>query len=115
MHESQISGMILISKHIFYKNYVGLTLWPFIILKHDELKEDTILIHHERIHLRQQRELLLLPFYFLYIFEWLIRCVCYLDSYKAYQNISFEREAYKNERNLNYASERKPFSFIKYL
>jgi hypothetical protein len=107
--------MIVISKHFFYKNYVGLTLWPFIILKYSTLKKDAILIHHERIHLKQQQELLLLPFYFFYMFEWLLRCVRYLDSYKAYQNISFEREAYANEANLNYASERKPFSFIKYL
>ena len=107
--------MIVISKHLFYRNYVGLTLWPFIILKHDGLKKDAILIHHERIHLKQQQELLLVPFYLFYIFEWLLRCIWYLDSYKAYQNISFEREAYTNETNLNYASERKPFSFIKYL
>jgi len=107
--------MILVSKHFFYKNYVGLTLWPFIILKNHTLKKDAILIHHERIHLKQQQELLLLPFYILYLTEWIMRCIIYFDSYRAYQNISFEREAYANEKNLNYASERKPFAFIKYL
>ncbi len=94
---------------------MGLALWPFIILKHSALKKDAIFIHHETIHLKQQKELLLLPFYLMYMFEWLLRCIWHLDSYKAYQNISFEREAYANEANLNYASERKPFSFIKYL
>lgn len=107
--------MIVISKHFFYKNYVGLTLWPFIILKNSTLKKDAVLIHHERIHLKQQKELLLVPFYLLYILEWTLRSICYLDTYKAYQNISFEREAYQNETNLNYASERKSYSFIKYL
>lgn len=107
--------MILVSKHFFHKNYVGLTLWPFIILKNSSLKKDAVLINHERIHLKQQQELLLLPFYILYFLEWVLRCIYYLDSYKAYKNISFEREAYVNERNLNYVSERKPFSFIKYL
>ncbi|MGB5819863.1 MAG: hypothetical protein WBG90_10310 [Saonia sp.] len=107
--------MILVFKHFFYKNYVGLSLWPFIILKTDALKEDSVLINHERIHLRQQQELLILPFYLLYVTEWLMRSVLYFDSYKAYQNISFEREAYENEKNQEYLSERKPFSFIKYL
>ncbi|MCW5517917.1 hypothetical protein [Muriicola sp. Z0-33] len=107
--------MILIIKHLFHKNYVGLSLWPFIILKNDRLKEDAILINHERIHLKQQIELLILPFYIIYVVEWLIRTLIYFDSYKAYQNISFEREAYRNEKNMDYLKERKPLSFFKYL
>ena len=107
--------MILVIRHLFYRNYVGLSLWPFIILKDTELKEDTVLINHERIHLRQQQELLILPFYLFYISEWLIRSLIYFSFYKAYQNISFEREAYYNERNLEYLNTRKAFSFIKYL
>jgi hypothetical protein len=107
--------MILIVKNIFYRNYVGLSFWPFIFLKYETLKEDQILINHEKIHLKQQQELLLLPFYILYFVEWLLRCLYYLDGYKAYQNISFEREAYCNEKNLDYPSERNAFGFLKYL
>ncbi|WP_291866729.1 hypothetical protein [Maribacter sp.] len=107
--------MILIFKHFFYKNYVGLSLWPFIILKDNTLKGDIVLINHEKIHLKQQQELLILPFYIWYVTEWLLRSLLYLDSYKAYQNISFEREAYCNENNLDYLNQRKFFSFIKYL
>ncbi|WBU90076.1 hypothetical protein [Cellulophaga omnivescoria] len=107
--------MILVSKLFFRKNYVGLSLWPFIILKSDALRDDDSLINHEKIHLRQQLELLVLPFYVVYLLEFVIRCLFYWDSYKAYQNISFEREAYFNEDNPNYLNERKPFSFIKYL
>ncbi|RDY59268.1 hypothetical protein [Flagellimonas nanhaiensis] len=107
--------MILVFKHFFYRNYVGLSLWPFIILKEDSLKDDTVLINHERIHLKQQRELLILPFYILYISEWLLRTVLYLDSYRAYQNISFEREAYANEKDMEYLSKRKSFAFFNYL
>ena len=107
--------MILVFRHFFYKNYVGLSLWPFIFIKHHGLKEDIVLINHERIHLRQQLELLVVFFYIFYIAEWLVRTVMYFDSYKAYQNISFEREAYENEKNLDYTSERRAFSFIKYL
>ena len=107
--------MVLVFKHFFYKNYVGLSLWPFIFLKHNTLKEDIVLINHEKIHLKQQQELLVVFFYIFYISEWLIRTAIYFDSYKAYQNISFEREAYSNEKNLDYPSERRAFSFIKYL
>ncbi len=107
--------MILIFKHLFRKNYVGLSLWPFIILKNDSLKEDVFLINHEKIHLRQQLELLILPFYIIYMLEWIIKSIYYLDRYKGYQSISFEREAYHNEKNLDYPNQRRPFSFIKYL
>lgn len=107
--------MILVFKHLFYKNYVGLSLWPFIFLKHNDLKEDAVLINHERIHLRQQLELLILPFYIFYILEWLLRTVLYLNTYRAYQNMSFEREAYHNEKDLNYLDRRRPFSFMNYL
>lgn len=107
--------MIVVFKHLFYKNYVGLSLWPFIILKNDALKSDIVLINHEKIHLKQQQELLILPFYFIYILEWLVRSLLCLSFYQGYQNISFEREAYYNEHNLNYTNERRAFSFIKYL
>lgn len=107
--------MILVFKHFFYKNYVGLSLWPFIFLKSKSFKRDIILINHERIHLRQQQELLILPFYVLYLTEWLFRVIWYMDTYRAYQNISFEREAYQNESEMHYLARRKPFSFIKYL
>ncbi|MEX0362770.1 MAG: hypothetical protein AB3N10_17475 [Allomuricauda sp.] len=107
--------MILVFKHFFYRNYVGLSLWPFIILKEGALRKDDVLINHERIHLKQQRELLIIPFYILYISEWLLRTVLYLDSYRAYQNISFEREAYANENDMEYIFQRKPYSFVNYL
>lgn len=107
--------MILVFKHVFYKNYVGLSFWPFIILKNDALKTDIKLINHEKIHLKQQLELLIIPFYIIYITEWLLRSLFHLSFYRGYQNISFEREAYVNEHNLNYPNERKAFSFMKYL
>lgn len=107
--------MIVIIRRLFYRNYVGLSLWPFIILKEDHLKDDVYLLNHERIHLRQQLELLVLPFYLIYIAEWLIRCCIYLDGYEAYQKLSFEQEAYRHEKDLDYLNHRKAFSFLKYI
>lgn len=107
--------MILVFKHFFYRNYVGLSLWPFIIVKEGALKRDKVLINHERIHLKQQLELLLVGFYLWYMLEWLFRTVWYLSAYRAYQNISFEREAYCNEQDFDYPQKRKIFSFLNYL
>ncbi|MEL4306554.1 hypothetical protein [Joostella sp. CR20] len=107
--------MILIFKYIFPKRYIGLTLWPVIILKEQNLKHDEILINHERIHLQQQLELLILPFYILYFFEWIVGFIRYKSFHKAYRNISFEREAYQNEHRLDYIENRRLWSFVRYI
>lgn len=107
--------MVLVFRYFFRSNYVGLTLWPFIIVKENSYKKDAVLINHERIHLKQQLELLIIPFYVLYVTEWLLRTLLYLDSYRAYKNISFEREAYAKERELGYTDHRKPYSFLNYI
>lgn len=107
--------MVVVFKHFFYKNYVGLSLWPFIIVKENHHKKDEVLINHERIHLKQQQELLILPFYLIYVGEWLLRTLLYLNSYRAYQNISFEREAYANEHDRDYLTRRRRFAFMDYI
>ena len=107
--------MVVVFKHFFYKNYVGLSLWPFIIVKETHHKSDPVLINHERIHLRQQGELFIVFFYLIYLTEWVLRTLLYLNSYRAYQNISFEREAYANECNFDYLVQRKRFAFLDYL
>lgn len=107
--------MIIISKHIVPKGFVGLTLYPFIFLKQKELKEDEQLINHEKIHLRQQLELLIVFFYFFYGLEWFIKYMKYRNGYIAYKNLSFEREAYKNEADLKYIKTRKYWAFLNYI
>ena len=107
--------MIRVLPFVFYKNFVGLTLWPFILIKDRQLRANKTLINHERIHLRQQAELLVIPFYFWYVIEWGIRVLVYRNAKKAYRNLSFEREAYAQESNSDYLQERPPYRFIKYL
>lgn len=107
--------MVFISKYFIPKGYNGLTIYPFIFLKNVELKEDSILINHEKIHLRQQLELLIGPFYLFYFLEFLIRLIQYKSWHKAYRNISFEREAYNNEFDFHYLDKRPFWSFLKYL
>lgn len=76
---------------------------------------DRYVINHERIHTAQQRELLFVPFYILYIIEWLIRLLIYRNHDAAYRNISFEREAYTHGHDLDYLSNRRHFSWIRYI
>lgn len=76
---------------------------------------DEYVINHERIHTAQQRELLFVPFYILYVIEWLVRLVQFRNRHDAYMNISFEREAYANGDNLDYLPNRKLFAWRHYL
>ena len=76
---------------------------------------DRVTLNHERIHTAQMKELAFIGFYILYLIEWVIRLIQYRNYFKAYSNISFEREAYANDRNLNYLSTRRHYSFLEYL
>ncbi|WP_445734926.1 hypothetical protein [Mariniflexile sp.] len=107
--------MIFISKYLVPKGYWGLTIFPFVFLKSKDLKLNRILINHEKIHLKQQMELLVIPFYLIYGTEFLIRLFQYKNWHLAYRNISFEREAYLNEMHLGYLKQRTFWSFLKYL
>ena len=107
--------MIIISKYLVPYGYTGLTLFPFMFIKNKEMKNDKPLIYHEKIHLRQQLELLIFPFYVWYIVEFMIRLLVLRNCRSAYLKISFEREAYQNQFNSEYLKERGFWQFIKYI
>jgi hypothetical protein len=108
--------MILIaSKYLVPKGYSGIALFPFVFVRDKALGTHPVFLNHERIHLRQQSELLILPFYVWYVTEYLIRRLHYPTQKEAYRNISFEREAYANEGNLDYLKKRRFWSFLGYL
>jgi len=58
------------------------------------------------------KELLFIFFYIWYLIEWVVRSIIYWNISKAYRNICFEKEAYNNEKNLDYLKTRKHFSFL---
>lgn len=76
---------------------------------------DKYVINHERIHTAQQRELLFIPFYIIYLIEWTIRLLQYKNRKQAYYNISFEREAYTHGHNLEYLKNRKYYSWLRFM
>ncbi len=103
--------MILVIRFVPYS---AMALYPFILVKREEMKQNVILIHHEKIHHRQQLELLIVPFYLLYLFNYLYNLLRYRNHYKAYREIIFEREAFQMDNDLDYLSRRKMFAFVKF-
>jgi len=107
--------MIVILPQIISKSFSAVSIYPFIFLRDERCRNDYVLINHELIHFRQQKELFWLIFFIWYILEYLIRLLYYRNSKLAYRNISFEREAYANENDLDYLKNRPFYSFLKFL
>jgi len=107
--------ILIVNKYLLGKSFKGVSLWPFVILKNRDLKEDVNFINHEKIHLRQQIELLIIPFYIWYLTEYLLRLIYYKNRFLAYKNISFEREAYSQEMKEDYLQERKFWAFLQFV
>ena len=108
-------AMIIIRNNLIpFPGYKAITIWPFIFVrKSARYSNDTD--RHERIHGRQQLEMLLLPFYLWYGVEYIIRLCITRDRDRAYRTISFEQEAYTHERDEQYLQHRRWYAWLKYL
>jgi len=89
----------------------AITLFPFIISRYPMNKRT---LRHERIHIKQQAELLVIGFYLLYAIYYFIGLVKYKDKQRAYYMIPFEQEAYDNDNRPDYLKKRKLFAWTKY-
>jgi len=98
--------MIVVSKFLFGRRFSGMALWPFVFIKYKHLKKNAVFLNHEQIHLRQQIELFIVFFYLWYGLEYFFRLIQYKNKQLAYRNISFEREAYTNEKDPQYLHRR---------
>ena len=107
--------ILIVNKRLLSGRFKGISLWPFVILENDVLKKDKYFLNHERIHLRQQLEMLVIFFYVWYAIEFFVRYVDCRNGMLAYRNISFEREAYRRENDLNYLKTRSLWAFRKFL
>jgi hypothetical protein len=92
----------------------AMALYPFMLFKSKLQKTDPLIINHEQIHFRQQLELLILPFYILYLLHYLLNLIRYKNHGQAYMQICFEREAYAHDRNMNYLRTRKPYAWVRF-
>ncbi len=106
----------LVSKIFFEKVATkarGMSLWPIVLFKEKELAQNQRFIQHEQIHLRQQLELLVIPFYVLYLTEYVFYRLKGKNHQTAYMSISFEREAYAFEDRPTYLENRRPFAMYR--
>ena len=106
---------LIVVKYLIPKGFNGIAVFPFVLVKNQLDKENLVFVNHERIHLRQQLELLIIPFFIWYILEFFIRLIQYQSIHLAYRNISFEREAYVNEKDLDYLKRRNFWGFLNYI
>ncbi|MBF4519205.1 hypothetical protein IRZ71_22870 [Flavobacterium sp. ANB] len=106
---------LIVAKYLIPKGYRGMAVFPFVLMKYDFDKGNRTFVNHEKIHLKQQLEMLILPFFIWYFSEYLVRLIQYKNKDLAYRNISFEREAYANEKDLNYLKNRKFYQFLHYI
>jgi len=106
---------LIVAKYLIPKGYRGMAVFPFVLMKYDFDKTNQTFVNHEKIHLRQQIEMLVLPFFIFYFLEYLVRLIQYKNAALAYRNISFEREAYTNETDFDYLKNRSFFQFLKYI
>lgn len=107
--------MLVVFRHFVPKGYRSITIFPFIFLLNEKDKKNAKLVNHESIHLKQQLELLVIPFFIWYGIEFIVRYFQHKNWKRAYRSICFEREAYGNEKDMNYLKKRPFWIFIKYL
>lgn len=103
---------IVYNSLIPFKGFLAINLFGlFFVRKELKTKVTDIVINHESIHTEQQKELGFIFFYIIYVIEWFIRL---FKKGNAYRSISFEQEAYSNEKDLNYLKTRKRYNWLKY-
>ena len=77
----------------------------FIVIVRSEYKVNgkrEMIVRHEKVHIEQQKEVGIIPFYIFYPANMLLQIYRYGDEDKAYENNMFEKEAYKAEKELDY-------------
>ena len=102
---------IVRTRHIPFGHFSAINLLG-VLFVHPGVYLSQELINHERIHTRQMLELAVLPFYLFYVIEWIVRLPMHGN---AYRNISFEREAYRYQRQPDYLKRRRPYAWLRHL
>jgi hypothetical protein len=108
-----MKGIVVVNKWLVPPMAGGITIFPFIFLRSNQYLTKRV-ITHERIHLRQQLELLVVPFFVLYILNGIVNIVL-MSKPDFYRTILFEKECFANEHDSRYLHTMKWYSWIKYI
>lgn len=101
--------IIIRNKFLPVPGFAAINILGILFCRHD-VRLTPWLINHERIHTAQMLEMGILPFYVWYVVEWLVKLS---RRRNAYYRISFEREAYRHERDLGYLRRRRHYAWWK--
>lgn len=94
----------------------AMALWPFIVFRNKEFRNNHFILNHEKIHHRQQLELLIIPYYIWYFSEyWYFMFKNKFKHHVSYMSISFEKEAYAEQNNLDFLNNRPFLNHLKYI
>lgn len=94
-----------------FKGFASVNLFGFLFVRSEWIdRVGDVDINHESIHTAQMKELLYVGFYLAYLIEWIVRWIIERDRKTAYYKISFEKEAYANEKDLTYLQTRKHYA-----
>jgi len=101
---------------VWLSNLSPIEIWAisfgFWVWCRGEISETTK--RHETTHFQQQLELLFVFQWILYGLFWVVGFIKHRDGKKAYDQNLFEQEAYDNESDVNYLSNRKRYSWWSY-
>lgn len=107
--------MPIVRNKVFpFKGFSAVNVFGIIFVRSEAYPLSATDLHHEQIHTRQMQELAFVPFYMLYLVEWIFRSIRHRSFIQGYYNISFEREAYGNQNNIHYLQHRPHWGFLKY-
>jgi len=104
---------VIYNKYLPFGSFFALNLFGVIFCRSDKGRLSDVDRNHEYIHTLQQREMLFIGFYVWYCMEWLYRSIRLRSWMKGYYAISFEREAYIMQHDLDYPNHRRHFAWWK--
>lgn len=104
---------VIYNRFIPFRGFYAINLFGLVFARREQGRMSALEANHEYIHTLQQRELLFVFFYVLYLLEWLFLLIQYRSSRKAYFMISFELEAYRHQEDLEYRKHRRHFAWAK--
>jgi len=99
--------IVIRSKLLPFGNYDAVNICGLLFV-HPGVRLSASLLNHERIHTAQMLELCVIGFYIAYAVEWLARLpACGFKAGRVYKSLSFEREAYARQGDMNYLHHRR--------
>lgn len=85
---------VIYNSLIPFKGFSAINLFGVVFARNEYKDLSQRTLNHEAIHTAQMREMAYVFFYLWYLAEWLIKLPKY--GRKAYNNLSFEREAIRH-------------------